>query len=279
MTNNTTEAPAGDAREEAAKRMFYSCYPQGDWFCLPDTEASPHPTKGYYRRLARVAVPQSNARDKALEESRQIVLGLVDRPDAMVLRADVPTWNLAVRRCASAIFIRALKTAAPDEGKAKIGNGVRAPITHELKTWDLYFARVLDGSKTFEARKNDRDYRDGDTLLLRETEPDSGEYTGREISKRVGFVLDGPEFGVMEGHVIMSLATPNDAGGGKVAVPEEIPADVMEAAAHNLSAEFGPDFVRPLGPFVRALWSELVPYVRSLASVSPAPLSDEALRK
>jgi hypothetical protein len=37
-------------------------------------------------------------------------------------------------------------------------------MTHELKTLPQYFERVLDGSKTFETRKNDRGFQKDDTV-------------------------------------------------------------------------------------------------------------------
>ena len=39
---------------------------------------------------------------------------------------------------------------------------------HELKIWPQYYARVADGSKTFEIRNNDRGYQTGDKVILRE---------------------------------------------------------------------------------------------------------------
>jgi hypothetical protein len=59
---------------------------------------------------------------------------------------------------------------------------------HELKTWPPYFARVLDGTKTFEIRKEDgRRFAVGDVLWMREH---TGiEYTGRAIRKRVGYIF------------------------------------------------------------------------------------------
>lgn len=45
---------------------------------------------------------------------------------------------------------------------------------HELKIHPMYFNRVAEGVKTFEIRKNDRDYQVGDTLLLREYDPEKG---------------------------------------------------------------------------------------------------------
>ena len=70
--------------------------------------------------------------------------------------------------------------------------------THSLKTWPEYFEAVVDGSKTFEVRDNDRGYRVGDTLLLKEWAPHKtavgGRYTGREVEVTVTYVLDDGQF-------------------------------------------------------------------------------------
>lgn len=44
-------------------------------------------------------------------------------------------------------------------------------MKHELKIWPQYYARVADGSKTFEVRNNDRAFQMGDTVVLREYDP------------------------------------------------------------------------------------------------------------
>lgn len=44
-------------------------------------------------------------------------------------------------------------------------------MEHELKVNTEYYHRLANGTKTFEIRKNDRDYQVGDTLLLREYLP------------------------------------------------------------------------------------------------------------
>lgn len=78
---------------------------------------------------------------------------------------------------------------------------------HVLKVQPPYFDALLDGSKTFEVRKNDRAYQRGDTLVLREFVVPAMRLTGREIRKRVSFVYAGdPRFGGIEqGHVVLAL--------------------------------------------------------------------------
>jgi len=39
--------------------------------------------------------------------------------------------------------------------------------THELKCWPTYFDAVARGEKTFEVRKNDRFFQQGDTVVLK----------------------------------------------------------------------------------------------------------------
>lgn len=59
----------------------------------------------------------------------------------------------------------------------------------EKKTWPKYFEKILSGEKKFELRLADFDIEKGDTLVLREYNPETNDYTGREIEKQVGFVL------------------------------------------------------------------------------------------
>ena len=58
----------------------------------------------------------------------------------------------------------------------------------EKKTWPEYFQAILDGRKTFEWRLNDFDIAEGDTLVLKEWDPKTKDYTGRQIEKKVGYV-------------------------------------------------------------------------------------------
>lgn len=60
--------------------------------------------------------------------------------------------------------------------------------TVEKKIWPKYFEEVLSGRKTYELRLNDFEISEGDTLVLKEWDPKTKAYTGREVSKKVGFV-------------------------------------------------------------------------------------------
>ena len=52
-----------------------------------------------------------------------------------------------------------------------------------------YFQAVADGTKTFELRKDDSDYKVGDFLELREWDADKGEYTGRVVVREITYIL------------------------------------------------------------------------------------------
>lgn len=58
----------------------------------------------------------------------------------------------------------------------------------EKKVWPEWFERILDGSKTFELRLADWECNVGDVLVLREWDPKTKEYTGREVEKKVTYV-------------------------------------------------------------------------------------------
>lgn len=78
-------------------------------------------------------------------------------------------------------------------------------MTHHLKTWPRFFERVIQGDKTFEIRRNDRDYQTSDTLILEEWDPETEKYTGRKLSCLVSYILHGGNFGLQAGYVAMSI--------------------------------------------------------------------------
>ena len=79
------------------------------------------------------------------------------------------------------------------------------PTAHKLKCWPEYFKNLWNGSKTFEVRKNDRDFMVNDILILAEWNPDKELFTGKTVVKVITYILDGGNFGIEPGHVVMSL--------------------------------------------------------------------------
>ncbi|EAC3456837.1 ASCH/PUA domain-containing protein [Listeria monocytogenes] len=59
--------------------------------------------------------------------------------------------------------------------------------TQGLKIKPEYFSAVAEGRKTFEIRKNDRDFQIGDILILREW---NGDYSGAEVLVEVIYMTD-----------------------------------------------------------------------------------------
>ncbi len=59
----------------------------------------------------------------------------------------------------------------------------------EKKTWPEMFQKILDGKKNFDMRIADFECEPGDTLILKEYDPETQKYTGREISRKITFVL------------------------------------------------------------------------------------------
>jgi hypothetical protein len=97
--------------------------------------------------------------------------------------------------------------------------GKRIMTIHVLKTWSPWFEATRDGKKFWELRRDDRGYRVGDFLVLRQFTPDSGDMSqgaahpgglwGPEyVVMRVVFVAAGPF--VPPGSVILSLGELSD---------------------------------------------------------------------
>lgn len=68
--------------------------------------------------------------------------------------------------------------------------------THVIKIWPRFFDQVDNGVKPFEVRRNDRDYKGGDVLILQEWDPGTGEYTGRSFRGEVLKVWNLDDIGI-----------------------------------------------------------------------------------
>ncbi|MFA5381985.1 MAG: DUF3850 domain-containing protein [Candidatus Micrarchaeia archaeon] len=105
-------------------------------------------------------------------------------------------------------------------------------VVHSLKTWPEFFQLTLNGKKKFELRRNDRDYRVGDELLLKEWDPEvyrgrceigfsddeesvQFSYTGREVIVRVNYIMPADQIHAIMGgshiyeppdYIIMSVS-------------------------------------------------------------------------
>ena len=80
-------------------------------------------------------------------------------------------------------------------------------MTHQLKIWTSFANYVLDGSKTFEIRKNDKGFQKGDTIVF--VVMDDGGALHNSFHKLNGkeyeitYVLSG--WGLEEGYVALGI--------------------------------------------------------------------------
>lgn len=77
-------------------------------------------------------------------------------------------------------------------------------MIHKLKIWPEYFEAVRIGLKNFEIRKNDRGFQIGDTLLLREYNANTEEFSGKSIERVITYIVEGPPF-MAEGWAVLGM--------------------------------------------------------------------------
>lgn len=75
-------------------------------------------------------------------------------------------------------------------------------MIHAVKQAPEYFEDVINGRKTFEVRKNDRDYREGDLLALNEYGANG--YTGRCCLVKIDYILNDERY-CRDGYITMSI--------------------------------------------------------------------------
>ena len=80
-------------------------------------------------------------------------------------------------------------------------------MTHELKILPKWFEDVQSNKKNFEIRKNDRDFKVGDTLMLKEWH--RGKFTGRFVTREVEYIYQGDgTYGLSDEYCILGLKIP-----------------------------------------------------------------------
>lgn len=81
---------------------------------------------------------------------------------------------------------------------------------HNLKIKPQYFKDVVSGIKTFEVRKNDRNFKVGDLMVL-ETY-DNEKFTGDFVNTEITYILDDPKY-CKKGYVILGFKLHLEMGG------------------------------------------------------------------
>jgi hypothetical protein len=78
---------------------------------------------------------------------------------------------------------------------------------HAIKTVNPYFNLASQDLKPFEVRKNDRHYKVGDWIILREYSPELDQYSNKFLTGRIVYILD--KFNaIQEGYCILSIQYP-----------------------------------------------------------------------
>lgn len=92
-------------------------------------------------------------------------------------------------------------------------------MTHYLKISPYYINEVIEGNKTFEVRKNDRNFQVGDVIILQEYH--NSKYLERKISAKITYILDRFE-GVQSGYVVLGIKILENSSYDEVKIREQI---------------------------------------------------------
>ena len=76
-------------------------------------------------------------------------------------------------------------------------------MTHELKILPKYYDEIIRGKKNFEIRKNDRDFKKEDVVILKEFV--DGDYTGKYIKAIIDYIFHGGSYGLEKGYCVFSI--------------------------------------------------------------------------
>lgn len=80
---------------------------------------------------------------------------------------------------------------------------VREQKVHVLKTDAPLWEHVASGRKNFDVRRGDRDFCEGDIVVLEEWA--AGKFTGQLCKRMITYVLYGGRYGLRLGYVVLGL--------------------------------------------------------------------------
>ncbi len=86
-------------------------------------------------------------------------------------------------------------------------------MKHELKIFTEHFNQIWNGTKKCEIRKNDRDFKVHDALILREYLQKSNEYTNHSIWAEITHIIQGGQFGLDNNYCVLSIVVIGKATG------------------------------------------------------------------
>lgn len=101
---------------------------------------------------------------------------------------------------------------------------------HAIKIKEVYFKAVLSGKKTFEIRKNDRNYQVGDIIHFVPVDDECGMIIPHDPNAyKITYVFHGGEYGLEEGYCVFGI-TPE-------AHEKEIRAKIIDKFAERLKSD------------------------------------------
>ena len=114
---------------------------------------------------------------------------------------------------------------------------------HAIKIKEVYFKAVLSGEKTFEIRKNDRNYQVGDIIHFVPVDDECGMIIPHDLNAyRITYVFHGGEYGLEEGYCVFGILPEAHDSGNRMG--RLIDADALIEEAKELHVD---DFMLVLG--------------------------------
>lgn len=77
-------------------------------------------------------------------------------------------------------------------------------MNHVLKCESEYFQATKNGLKMFEVRRNDRNFKEGDTILLLEVKGDWE--TSERLKLKITYFLRGGIYGISDSYCVLGLS-------------------------------------------------------------------------